>query len=420
MSGNKIAQFLKNEEAVYSGICIGITGSLVFWPLLNTWLTMLLFLYWLCFAKKSAAPGKQTIPLIILFLLLFCLPVIGFFYTTNTAEAAFRLQQKTGLAVFPIVFGFSKVLNEKIYRRILVTFVWSVFAGCIVGLVYGFIHFLQSGSTIDMYGYEIVILKDTPPFVLGLYCLLSVMCLLNSLYTKILAGRSKITAIALIVFFSFFLLLLGNRTVLFTWAIVLIYFFFKINRRLLHRLIFFCGLTLTFATAIFFNPTLRTQWREMIDFSDNNTVPLDTDQSLGRAWGGKSIRMALWKCSWDIIKENWATGVGTGDVQDALQAAYEKRKFYFASRYNRYNSHNEYIQETLAYGILGLIVFAGCLLVPLVLYFNGPEYRLYSLFLLMFIIIGFSESIFELNKCIILYSFFNSIFAFTKNPNTTT
>jgi O-antigen ligase len=417
MTGNRVLHFLKNEEAVYSALCVGIAGSLVFWPLINTWLVMLLFLYWLIFSKKTK-PGKVQTRLIILFLLLFALPVIGLLYTANMDEAMFRIQQKTGLAVFPIVLGFSSVLNRKIYHRIFITFVICVFLGSAAGLVNGFIHFLQSGSAEDLHGYNIAIVPGAPPFSLGLLCLLSVMYMLNELYEKRLSPRNKIIAGLLILFFSFFLLLLGNRTVLLAWGLVLVYFFFKVYRRVLPRLLFFSVLILTFATAIIFNPTLRIQWNEMIDFSEKNTVPLDQDGSLGRSWGGKSIRMALWKCSFDVIKRNTLTGVGTGDVQDSLQAAYESRKFYFASRYNRYNAHNEYIQETVAYGIAGLLVFAACLLIPVILYINQPGYRLYCLFLFMFFLIGFSESIFELNKCIILYSFFNSIFAFTniKNP----
>ncbi|GAC1705506.1 MAG: hypothetical protein NVS9B7_11260 [Flavisolibacter sp.] len=78
----------------------------------------------------------------------------------------------------------------------------------------------------------------------------------------------------------------------------------------------------------------------MVNFSSKETIQLDKDASLGRAWGGKQIRTAIWKCSQDIIRRHFISGVGIGDVQDSLQAAYEKRKFYFASRYNKYNTHN--------------------------------------------------------------------------------
>jgi O-antigen ligase len=139
---------------------------------------------------------------------------------------------------------------------------------------------------------------------------------------------------------------------------------------------------------------------------------LDQDSSLGKRWGGKALRLAIWKCSADIIKHHWLFGVGTGDVQDSLQQSYENRKFYFASRYNRYNAHNQYIQIALATGVVGLLLLLSCIIYPIWCYKKRFRGNLYLLFILIFAFICFSESILEASKGIIWYSFFNSIFAF--------
>ena len=80
-------------------------------------------------------------------------------------------------------------------------------------------------------------------------------------------------------------------------------------------------------------------------------IHLDQDSSLGRSWGGGVLRLAIWQCAFDIVREYPIIGVGTGDSQQALQDSYEKRKFYFASRYNKYNAHNQYIQQMVTHGI---------------------------------------------------------------------
>jgi O-antigen ligase len=146
---------------------------------------------------------------------------------------------------------------------------------------------------------------------------------------------------------------------------------------------------------------------------------LDADQSLGRAWGGKALRFAIWKCSIDVVRSHGLTGVGTGDVQDSLQAAYDRRKFYFASQYNTYNAHNQFLQETLAYGIAGFVSFTACIFIPFFAFFRslranagGWNKQLYCLFLLCFFIVCLTESILEISKGIVFYSLFNSIFAF--------
>jgi len=95
-----------------------------------------------------------------------------------------------------------------------------------------------------------------------------------------------------------------------------------------------------------------------------------------------------------------------------LQKAYENRKFYFASMYNRYNAHNEYLQITLANGIPGLLILLSCIFYPLLNYRKKFSGNIYFLFLLLFAVVAITESILEVNKGIIWYSFLNSIFAF--------
>jgi len=159
---------------------------------------------------------------------------------------------------------------------------------------------------------------------------------------------------------------------------------------------------------------LNRQWKELSGRANENVIILDQDASLGKSWGGKAIRLAIWSCSKDILQNNWLFGVGTGDVQDNLQEAYEKRKFYFASRYNRYNAHNQYLQLWIGNGIISPILLIGCLIIPLfLLYRNNTLKSPYTLFLVFSALIFFTESIFDTNKGIIWYSFFNSIFAFT-------
>ena len=173
---------------------------------------------------------------------------------------------------------------------------------------------------------------------------------------------------------------------------------------------------LTIITGVTITP-LKKQWSELFDFSGKASIVLDADSSLIRPWRGKAIRVAIWKCSGDIIKRHWLTGVGTGDVQDSLQQVYEDRKFYFASRYNRYNAHNQYLQSAISHGIAGTLLFVLCIAVPL--YQNRRNYSksIYPLFLVLFSITAITESVLEINKGVVLYSFFNSIFAFNDYTN---
>ena len=414
MSSPVLQPLYRYNKQVFEILCIGIAGSLIFWPLASSLLSIALIAWWLVFTPIKTPASTRDKFLVLLFSSLYLLVLIGSLYSTNTAEAVFKIQQKSALLVFPVVFGCSRVLTDSSLRKIGSAFSLFVFLGCIVCLANGVYFYGQTGSAEKLTGYGLVILKDMSPFILAMCCVLSVIFLAQRFYERNFTSRKEqVAAIVLIVFFSLFLLLLGNRNTLLTWLIVAVFYFLRIVNSRRWSIAFIGLLIVTLLGAIFTNPALKRQWKDLADISAGNSVTLDEDSSLGRDWGGKAIRLAIWKCSGDIIRDHWLTGVGTGDAQQALQDAYEKRKFYFASRYNKYNAHNQYIQETIAGGIAGLVVLLACFLVPFVLYARA-NYPPYLLFLSCIIIICLTESIFELSKGVILYSFFNSIFAFTK------
>ncbi|HYF31102.1 MAG TPA: O-antigen ligase family protein [Chitinophagaceae bacterium] len=417
----------KRQQLVFTILGAVIAGSLVFWPLITSWFSIALFGYWLVAATKDFSAGNHKRSFIILFASLYVLAIIGTLYSANMDEALFKLQQKSAIAMFPLVFGTAVAVNAAVCHRIFLAFAWCTLAGCLICLGNGLIYFFQSGSAEMLHGYPMVILKDMSPFMLGLYCLLSILYLLGAVYKGTFKrGRERSLYIAVLLTLSLFLFLLGNRNVLFSWMVVAVFFLLAniVGRKL--RILFFGLLLAALAGAAVFNPSFHRQLNDLTDFSANNTIQLDSDKSLGRGWGGKALRFAIWNCSMDIVREHPLTGVGTGDVQDSLQAAYDRRQFYFASRYNTYNAHNQFIQETLSYGIAGFMVFSACLLIPLFAYFRSLRgsgaasgRQLYCLFLVSFFIICITESILEISKGIVFYSFFNSIFAFVLTQPTT-
>ena len=401
-------------ESVYNIVCIGIAGSLVFWPLLSVLLIIFLTVYWLLFAKKIFNIKEVRSKLVLLFCALYLPLIIGTLYSENMDGAITQLRIKLPFLILPVILGCTDILNKRIYHNIFRSFAVFTFAGCVYCLGAGFVNYIQSGSTEQLHGYPMVILKYMPPFIFAFFCLLSLAYILNEISLgSIKKPSDKTISIILLVSFSLFLFLLGNRNILFCWIIVVIFFCFRLIKTTAKRILFFLALVAALIAGIIINPSLNSQWKDMTDFSAHNTIPLDADRSLGRGWGGKAIRVAIWQCSADILKKNWLTGVGTGDAQDALQDAYEERKFYFASRHNTYNAHDQYLQQTIAFGIAGIIIFLLCLLVPLVLYIRSSQHTLYILFLVCFMIICLTDSILEVSKGVILYAFFNSLFAFT-------
>lgn len=406
-----------NDELIYSICCTGIAASLIFWPLLNSLICIGLFAYWLVFTKKRFSFSEAGSRWLILFGLIYLNVMIGTLYSGNKHEAYFYLQQKSAILLFPLVFATSTAITPAVFKRTCTAFTWSTFAGCGYCLLRGLYLAVSTGKNSYLQGHNLVTLKNMQPFMMGLCCLLSLIFLFNETYNAYLKQSSlhrSLPKLAGMAVFIFFIFLLSNRSIFICMCGVFLFYCYKLLKKVIHRFFAVVALAGLFALSVFFNPYFNYQWNDLVDFSDENSIHLDADQSLGRSWGGKALRISIWKCSWDIISANWLTGVGSGDVQAELQRAYEKRQFYFASRYNSYNAHNQYIQETLAHGIIGLLIFLACVCAPLVVYFNNQSKATYVLFLLCFAFICITESLLELNKGIIWYSFFNSIFIFRK------
>lgn len=410
MSGNWFTKYYNSEKA-FLYLCIGIAFTTFWWSLANTLLILILTLYWLIFTKKEIAikNGKQFI---VGFTLIYTTIVIGLLYSENQAESLFRIQQKASLLFFPIIFGTTRFVSANLITRIIVTFSYSVAIMCIYFLSVQTLNILLN-KPVAFTGYDLIAFPQMTPSAfttLALFAFISLIYL--CLYQADKFSHSKkyfFVGSALLIFITLFLA--GNRISI---ILACIFLLILVLRKLKNRLFLVPLISVLVLLLVFNNNYLKERFEKLWFFSNNSVIQLDVDSSLGKSWDGSSLRLAIWRCSFDLIRQHALVGLGTGDVQDELQKTYEKRKFYFASRYNNYNAHNQYIQQLLSHGIVGL----GTLLLSIGIGFYialKQKNTLYLYFLATFVVICLTESFLEINKGIIWYSFFNSLFAFSKN-----
>ena len=82
-------------------------------------------------------------------------------------------------------------------------------------------------------------------------------------------------------------------------------------------------------------------------------------------WNGTNIRLAVWKCGWQLVQGHWLTGVPLGDKQDKLVEVYKQKQFNYAVE-SRRNVHNTYLDVLINMGVIGLAVFLlGYIIFPL-------------------------------------------------------
>lgn len=398
------------ESTAYLWICLGIVYSMLFLTYLNSILSILLVAWWLIFSKKEFNLSSRKTRLMLLFLSLYLIGIAGMIYTNNTKAGIATLKTQSAIFFFPLVFGTTSVLTSSILEKIKTHFLIATSIASLAGLIIGLYNYFQTENSAYLTGAHLLPFHALRPVFMGWFCLLAMIIAFQKLESNsIKTKRLMYACIALVTLMIF---LLSIRLVILCWFAIAIYFFIRMSQKPLLKILLVVSAVVIVIITGFSIPSVKRQWNEFFDLSAKTTIILDQDSSLGRSWGGKALRIAIWKCSTDILKDHLLIGVGTGDVQDSLQQAYEDRKFYFASRYNRYNAHNEYLQITLANGLPGLLILLSCIAYPLFHYREKFSGNIYLLFLLLFTFAAVSESILEVNKGVIWYSFFNSIFAF--------
>ena len=110
------------KHLVFEWLCIAIVYSMFFWTGGNSGFIILLTAYWLFFEKKFFDVSSKRTQLMFLFCSLYLISLIGLLNTANMEIGLFRLQQKSAIFFFPIIFG-TTILAERSFRIIKIHFV---------------------------------------------------------------------------------------------------------------------------------------------------------------------------------------------------------------------------------------------------------------------------------------------------------
>lgn len=115
------------------------------------------------------------------------------------------------------------------------------------------------------------------------------------------------------------------------------------------------------------------------------------------------MRLEFWRVGFDIIKRKWVFGVGTGDVQSAYINQYGISKSKLMGDWRR-RSHNQFMAITIAFGVIGLLVFLFYLFYPVFMVKN--KHYLFSVFFIISILSMLNEDTLETQAGVTFFGFF--------------
>lgn len=337
--------------------------------------------------------------------------LIATVYSHDTLNGFKEFQSSLGIILLPVIIMLLLPnLSDRVFKLINVAFV------CANILLILFIHyFLTSKGVYSEFHQntfwnlpvrttlEVNPFKELHPTYIGLWFIYCFFYLLEEVIRKY--KKLPIYKVIAIVIAMFLLLtttiILSARMVFIALIITLIlYLILRVKNKLLKY--FIPPIVLIFTLVLIFNSSFLKA-RIVDEISETELVP-----PVGLEHNSTNIRVGIYICSFEIIKENWLTGVGIGNVKKKLNNCYEQ---FDTNAYSLsfYNTHNQYLHILISSGIMGLFLFLFSLLKQVQIALRQKDF-LYISFLSINIICLLSENLFERVNGVVFYAFFNSLF----------
>ena len=351
---------------------------------------------------------------IILFFIFYFFLVVGVIYSTNISEGLLKLETQISLIVFPIFLGSRENINKKFSTKILYSFSFGcIIAGliCFVIATYKFlvteelyiINAFGSKQNIYFYNNFSEVLDIHPSYLSICFSIASLFILNQFLFKK--EVKYKKTHLFLFLFLIIINLMLASKAGILSFTLIYIGYLLlilkKSSKKKVIRLFFIP--IIIFTIFFCFNSTLSGRFTQGISSLEDVVL---NDKKINDPVG---IRYHLWETSFYASKENFFFGTGTGNVRTILYEECIKRNFFSDCEMMRgMNSHNQYLNILIANGIVGLILF---ILILFYLFKKAikKDKTIFLIFLLLFVINMFFESLLQREKGIILFMSFTSL-----------
>lgn len=335
----------------------------------------------------------------------FLMIAISVLYSHDKISGWLEVERSMGLFFFPLIFGSMAAIEKRKFFLILK----CATAALLLSLSYCLIvAFLSSNEDSTKYFWSSLSAPlDFHPTYLSLYInFISwwiALDLINKWQTILSIG--KIGRIASLIILSGFVFLLASKIQIILWfaiPIYIIYHIYKAYKYALIGVIIFIGIGACFISKLEVNKSYTVE-----RFFHINSLSYQLTDSYDK-FNEMTMRFALAECSWQIIKNHPILGVGAGDNSEELYKVYEKSQFE-PGLIGHLSPHNQYLDQAVSTGLIGLTL----LIATLYLHLRRARQKksfLYVILLSLFIINFFLECMLGLQKGVVMYGFFTSLF----------
>ena len=217
----------------------------------------------------------------------------------------------------------------------------------------------------------------------------------NKFKTKIL---NHLCAVILI----FGLMLASSKGVIIAVVIVTIIIIFQEIKNKINAILALIIFAIGVSALVYFSPLKSRIEKEIIE--NKFTYPE------GIHYNSTNLRTAIYNCSFSLVQKSGLIGFAPADIQQELNECYKKFNTPAFKKTN-YNTHNQYLDYLLSFGIIGLLLILFVFFYYLKIAIVNKD-NLHLNFLILLYIVLFTENILSRNTGIVLFVTFNSLFGY--------
>ena len=329
------------------------------------------------------------------------------FFTTDYQEGLKDLETKAAFIVFPV---FIYLCRSKISKKLVTNILKSFVASNIISAIYVWILIFNEGffkvlKEDNFYNpvFRKFFAETTDIHLPYLGLLFGFSCLILTHYIIRAKVKVKLFFLLLIVVLLSSMFIFSARMAIFASFLGVIYYLLRyLSKKSI--LVVIASVLIVSVILSFFSPVKR----RINELTNTELSPPDKSQNSVNV----NFRYGIYYCSKEILKEHWLMGLGIGSVQKELNNCYQGFTYrnYDDFLISKYNSHNQYLNAWMTYGIFGLFF--------IFFYLAFSFYKsnaLHQSFLLIMALALLTENLFQREIGVMLFAFFNTLFVVFKN-----
>lgn len=345
----------------------------------------------------------KTHKLSIIYVAFFLIQVVGCFYSENLKEALRRTEVMLPLLFLPPIL-FSEKLPVHFYNLMTKLIKVLIPLSYIILL---WIHVFIDGKVFNTFVHFTIEEKlGISQFYLAFILMVPILDAIKNIRLK---KELWFNLIASVLSLSI-LVLLGNKTTLLFLGLLAVSEIIILLKTSLKKALIAIGMTVFTIFAISQVPIVKNRFNVIIKTTDFDFNTIKTKNKFTQTKNTLEHRLYIDYISLKLIKQSLPFGLGTGDVQDALDKSYQAYQFKVAHLGN-YNPHNQYLNEFLKTGIFGGVLFLVLLYFLIKDYKNTVGHKL----ILFFIIACFIESYLARQHGVVILAFIIPFFKTNEN-----